>query len=168
MKDGMKLGIKIAVPVLMLLAVLGVFIGKNISAKNALPENDNGPFALYADYIDIEVLKAQNVPFIIDFGAEECKPCKMMKPVLVQLNKEMKGKALIKFVDVWKNPSAVQGFPVTIIPTQVFYDASGNPYQPSDALKGKINFQYANNATFHQGALSYNQMRAILSELGVR
>ncbi|OLN32939.1 Thioredoxin [Desulfosporosinus metallidurans] len=40
---------------------------------------------------------------MIDFGADSCVPCKEMAPVLKKLNTEMQGKAIVKFVDVWKN-----------------------------------------------------------------
>lgn len=56
-----------------------------------------------------------------------------MAPVLQKLNKEMQGKAIVKFVDVWKNENAAADFPVDLIPTQFYFDKDGNPFVPRDA-----------------------------------
>ena len=43
---------------------------------------------------------------MIDLGATECIPCKMMAPIIEELKKEYAGKADIIFIDVWKNPGS--------------------------------------------------------------
>jgi thioredoxin 1 len=63
---------------------------------------------------------------MVDIGAKECIPCKMMAPIMEQLEKEYQGKAAIVFIDVWKNPSEGRKFGIRAIPTQIFYDRSGN------------------------------------------
>jgi thioredoxin 1 len=55
-----------------------------------------------------------------------------MAPVLKTMNAQMQGKAIIKFVDVWKNGDAARDFPVQVIPTQVFINDDGTPYVPSE------------------------------------
>lgn len=52
--------------------------------------------------------------------------------MLEELHAELEGKAIIKFVDVWKYQELVQGYPISLIPTQIFIDASGKPYKPKD------------------------------------
>ena len=69
---------------------------------------------------------------MIDFGADSCIPCKEMAPVLKELNEELRGKVIIKFVDVWKYQSLAEGYPISVIPTQVFFDKDGKPYTPKD------------------------------------
>ena len=60
-----------------------------------------GYFPLHVtDAIDLEELKSYGLPIIIDFGADSCVPCKEMAPVLEKLNEELKGKAIVLFVDV--------------------------------------------------------------------
>ncbi len=97
-----------------------------------------------------------------------------MAPVLVELNKEFQGEAIIKFVDVWKNPAAAQDFPVSAIPTQIFYNSDGSPYVPSEEVFNLIQFNMyslgesgVHDFTVHQGGLTENQMRLILSDMGV-
>ena len=61
-----------------------------------------------------------------------------MAPVLKNLNAEMHGKAFIKFDDVWKYYEAAANVPVQVIPTQVFFNADGTPFVPSDELAKEI------------------------------
>ncbi len=62
---------------------------------------------------------------MIDLGATECIPCKMMAPIMEELEKEYAGKADIIFIDVWKNPDQAKKYGIRAIPTQIFFDAEG-------------------------------------------
>jgi thioredoxin 1 len=62
---------------------------------------------------------------MIDLGATECIPCKMMAPILEELKGEYAGKADIIFIDVWKDPGQAKKFGIRAIPTQVFFDVEG-------------------------------------------
>lgn len=62
---------------------------------------------------------------MIDLGATECIPCKMMAPILEELKREYAGKADIIFIDVWKDPSEAKKYGIRAIPTQIFFDVSG-------------------------------------------
>lgn len=50
----------------------------------------------------------------------------MMTPIMAELEKEYEGIADIVFIDVWKNPSEGRKYGVQTIPTQIFFDNSGN------------------------------------------
>jgi thioredoxin 1 len=65
------------------------------------------------------------LPKLLDLGAGKCIPCKMMAPILEQLKKEYAGKLEVEFIDVWKNPDAGKPYAIKVIPTQIFFDASG-------------------------------------------
>ena len=71
------------------------------------------------------VAPAQALPLLVDVGADKCIPCKMMAPILEELKKDYSQSVKIEFVDVWKNPAAGKPYRVRMIPTQIFYDASG-------------------------------------------
>lgn len=97
-----------------------------------------------------------------------------MAPVLKTLNAEMQGKAFIKFVDVWQYYEAAANVPVQVIPTQIFVNADGTPFIPSEKLASQIEFMMYSDKetgshifTTHQGGLSEDQMRLILAEMGV-
>ncbi len=62
---------------------------------------------------------------MIDLGADKCKPCKMMKPILERVTKQYHGEAAIVFIDVWKDTTQAKRFKIRSIPTQIFFDAKG-------------------------------------------
>lgn len=122
----------------MVIIVAGIWAFKNANkgsdSVSTLPENEED-FILEATSIDLEALKEHKLPIIIDFGSDSCIPCQQMAPVLKTMNEAMQGKAIIKFVDVWKYSDAAEGFPIQVIPTQVFFNADGKPYVPSDDIQ---------------------------------
>ena len=69
--------------------------------------------------------KSSNLPRLVDLGAGKCIACKMMAPMLEELEAEYKGRLEVAFIDVWKKPDEAKKYGIKIIPTQIFYDASG-------------------------------------------
>ena len=62
---------------------------------------------------------------MLDLGADKCIPCKMMAPIIEELQKEYAGRASIIFIDVWKHREQAERFGIRVIPTQIFYDKDG-------------------------------------------
>ena len=62
---------------------------------------------------------------MVDIGAKKCIPCKMMAPIMEELEKEYKDRAAIIFIDVWENPAAGKQYRIQLIPTQIFYSTEG-------------------------------------------
>jgi thioredoxin 1 len=65
------------------------------------------------------------LPRLLDLGAGKCIPCKMMAPILDQIKKDYADQLEVEFIDVWKNPDAAGQYGIKVIPTQIFYDATG-------------------------------------------
>ena len=65
------------------------------------------------------------MPRLVDVGAKTCIPCKLMAPILEELKTEYAGRLQVDFLDVSINPEFAGQYEVTIIPTQIFFDASG-------------------------------------------
>ena len=65
------------------------------------------------------------LPRLVDLGADKCIPCKLMMPVMAELTKEYAGQLEVVFIDVWKTPAEGQRYGIQVIPTQIFYDATG-------------------------------------------
>lgn len=65
------------------------------------------------------------LPKLLDLGATQCIPCKMMAPILEELREEYAGRMEVEFIDVWRNPGAATPYGIEQIPTQIFFDASG-------------------------------------------
>ena len=68
---------------------------------------------------------AARLPRLVDLGATKCIPCKMMAPILEELKKTYVGTLDVVFIDVWEKPDDAKQYDINLIPTQVFYDASG-------------------------------------------
>jgi thioredoxin 1 len=93
---------------------------------------------------------AKGMVTMLDIGAMECVPCKMMAPIMKELEEEYQGKAAIIFIDVWKRRDQGPKFGIRAIPTQIFYDKDG-----------KEVFR-------HEGFLDKKTAVAILERLGVK
>ena len=65
------------------------------------------------------------LPKLIDLGAGKCIPCKMMAPILAELKRDYADRFVTEFIDVWENPDAGKPYGIEMIPTQIFFDATG-------------------------------------------
>jgi len=73
---------------------------------------------------------AQYKVTFIELGSVKCIPCKMMQPVMEEVEREYGDQVKVIFYDVWTEegkPYANQ-YRIQAIPTQVFLDADGNEY----------------------------------------
>jgi thioredoxin 1 len=87
---------------------------------------------------------------LVDLGANACIPCKMMAPVMTKLEKDYQGKAAIVFIDVWKFPEQAKPFNIQVIPTQIFYDKTGQ------------------EVSRHEGFMSEKDIVSQLKKMGVK
>jgi len=123
---------------------------------------------------DFPALFKFKLPIIADYGSEGCGPCRKMYPALKAANEKYKGRAIIKYADVWKNRDTAGNMPIQVIPTQFFFMADGKPFVPSAELGKKIKFvsykdkNGKHTLTAHQGGLSENDFDEILKEMGVK
>lgn len=92
---------------------------------------------------------AKSLPMLIDIGAKQCVPCKMMAPILAELQRDYSDSVKVEFIDVWENRSAGQKYGIRAIPTQIFYDASGKELYR------------------HMGYMSKEQIIRVFKELGI-
>ncbi len=64
-------------------------------------------------------------PTIAEFGAATCIPCKRMKPVLEEIVAEYGDKLNLSFTDVRIHTGVATKYHITLMPTQVFFDSTG-------------------------------------------
>lgn len=66
----------------------------------------------------------------IELGSVKCIPCRMMQPILAEIEQEYKGQVKVVFYDVWtaKGRPYGQKYKIRIIPTQIFLDKDGKEY----------------------------------------
>jgi thioredoxin 1 len=93
-----------------------------LAVLSALASISAGP----AHAQDFSHVPVKGMVTLLDLGADQCVPCKMMAPILTKLQKDYKDKAAIIFIDVWKNPEESRRFAIRAIPTQIFFDPNGN------------------------------------------
>ena len=103
------------VAILVVLAAAFLLLGKTAATAQAEPAVSGSVQAPVPGLVTM-----------VDLGATECIPCKMMAPVIEELQSEYLGRAAVVFIDVWKNPAAGRQFGIRTIPTQIFYDAAGS------------------------------------------
>ena len=135
----MKIGI-----VVVLVVAVGIVLA--VKAREAEPAGSHDNAAVQAP---AATDSSRPLPRLVDLGAGRCIPCKMMAPILEELKSEYAGRLQVEFYDVWKNPDVGEQYGVDIIPTQIFYDASGQELWR------------------HQGYLSKEDILAKWAELGV-
>ncbi|MHC4591390.1 MAG: thioredoxin family protein [Planctomycetota bacterium] len=73
----------------------------------------------------VDKARASGRPTLVDFGAEGCRPCDMMAPILERFKHEYAGKANVIFVHVQHDQVLATRYGIRSIPVQVFFDAEG-------------------------------------------
>ena len=87
-----------------------------------------------------EVILATGKPVLVDMYADWCGPCKMIEPILIELDAESKGKFEIIKVNVDENPESAAKYRIRTIPTLIVFNEDGKILnQKSGAMpKNKI------------------------------
>lgn len=67
----------------------------------------------------------KGLPALIEVGSDTCTPCKQMKNVLDELRSEYEGRLHITIINLAEDSDAQKRYNISLIPTQIFYDASG-------------------------------------------
>lgn len=87
----------------------------------------------------------------IELGSVNCVPCKMMQPIMKQVEEKYIGQVKVVFYDVRTNIGRPFGqvYGIRVIPTQVFLDSSGKEYYR------------------HEGFFPYEELVKVLEQQGI-
>lgn len=129
MNKAMKIVIVIVLIVLVAIVIAIKQQSRNKISVPAATDNSNSAVTAESKPQNPENPKAAEttipLPRLLDLGAGKCIPCKMMAPILDELKNQYQGKLDVIFIDVWENPDEAKKYNIDMIPTQIFYDASG-------------------------------------------
>lgn len=105
----------------------------------------------WMDYGDAMVPEGNQKVTFIELGSNRCLPCRMMQPILKDLEERYPQDLKVVFIDVWKEKGEIAGkkYQLRSIPTQIFYNAQGEEI-----------FR-------HEGFFAQKQIEALLKKQGV-
>lgn len=72
------------------------------------------------DNFDEKVLKS-DIPVLVDFYSDSCVPCKMMSPILAELEEEREGRLTIYKVNINYDGELTERYNVMGAPTLIFF-----------------------------------------------
>jgi len=84
-----------------------------------------------ADESSKNIAETENVLVtFIELGSVRCIPCRMMQPIIEEIEEEYGDKVKVVFHDVWtpEGEPYAQQYGIRLIPTQVFLDKDGKEY----------------------------------------
>ncbi len=128
---------RIAVVAVLLVAIAVVLSGrKGADEQGTAGAGAPDPAAEVVTHAGAQETQAA-LPRMLALGGETCKVCQQMAPILEEVKREQAGYIRIEFIDVWKDSAAAEKYGISLIPTQIFFDAEGKEFFRHEGFYGK-------------------------------
>ena len=107
---------------------------KNLAAEKNLPQTEKQNLKKESSSIktnEKKLVKKSDIRVtFIELGSVKCIPCKMMQPIMKEIEDEYRDQVKVIFYDVWTVDGRKYGqqYRIRVIPTQVFLDNNGKEY----------------------------------------
>lgn len=77
------------------------------------------------------------LPKLLDLGADNCIPCKMMAPILAEFKRDYADQFITEFIELWKDSEPGKQYGIRAVPTQIFFDPEGKELFRHEGFFGK-------------------------------
>ncbi len=106
---------KTGIILLMIIVGFALFAGENQTEK--------------AETVVADSVQTPQITFI-ELGSVNCVPCKMMQPIMKEIEEEFVDTVKVIFYDVWtkEDKKFAKQYGIKVIPTQVFLDENGEEF----------------------------------------
>lgn len=111
-----------------LIVLMGVIISLAVSVSPA--QTATSPVKSTITRAQKDSVKNDIIVTFVELGSVNCVPCKMMQPVMKEVEKEYSSQVKVVFHDVWTPDGKPYGakYGIRSIPTQIFLDKDGKEY----------------------------------------
>lgn len=114
-------GIVMLIIVLAAGGVMAFYGLKDSKLFREAPETDGFVFSTFTSSFKDDVLKYDTAPVLVDFYADWCGPCKMMKPEIEQFAKDNSQTIKVVKVNIDNNPDLAKQYKIHGIPALVLF-----------------------------------------------
>lgn len=82
-----------------------------------------------------DLIKASQIPVLVDFYADWCGPCKTLSPIVQQVSSALHGRVKVIKVNVDKNQSAAMKYQIRGVPTLILFKEGNVLWRQSGVMQ---------------------------------